>query len=157
MILETGKIVSVESEGLWVETIQRSVCGSCKAEKGCGQSLMAKWGGKSTYLWVLLDGRNAQDYQQGDEIQLGIPEDVMVQASLLAYVMPLLLMVLSTWAAHSLFGSEQLTALGALIGLIIGGVMLRWHSHLIRFDTRFQPILVDERQAIKFCESLGQS
>lgn len=156
MILETGKIVSIEPEGVWVETIQRSVCGTCKAEKGCGQSLMAKWGAQASYIWVLLEGRNADEYQIGDEIQIGIPEDVVVKASMLAYVMPLLLMLLTTIAAHLLFNHEALTALGALLGLVLGGFILRWHSQRSRYDARLQPVLVDERKPLMFFEPANQ-
>lgn len=156
MILETGKIVSIEPEGVWVETIQRSVCGTCKAEKGCGQSLMAKWGAQASYIWVLLEGRNSNDYHIGDEIQIGIPEDVVVKASMLAYVMPLVLMLLMTIAAHLLFNHEALTALGALLGLVLGGFILRWHSQRSRYDPRLQPILVDERKPLMFFEPANQ-
>jgi sigma-E factor negative regulatory protein RseC len=150
MILETGKIVSIEPEGVWVETIQRSVCGTCKAEKGCGQSLMAKWGAQTSYIWVLLEGRNPDEFHIGDEIQIGIPEDVVVKASMLAYVMPLILMLMMTTAAHLLFNYEVLTALGALLGLVLGGFILRWHSQRSRYDTRLQPVLVDERKPLMF-------
>ena len=150
MILETGKIVAIEAEGVWVETIQRSVCGSCKAEKGCGQSLMAKWGASPSYIWVLLEGRDPANYQLGDEIQLGIAEDVVVKASLLAYVMPLLLLVAGTLVGQWLFGSEAAVALGALLGLVAGGLILYWHSRYSRYDSRLQPVLVDERKPLKF-------
>ncbi len=150
MILESGKIVSIEAEGVWVETIQRSVCGSCKAEKGCGQSLMSKWGGQTSYLWVLLDGRDPADYHLGDEIQLGIPEDVIVKASMLAYVMPLITLMLGTLIAHNIWATDGYTALGALLGLVLGGAILRLHAFLRRHDKRLQPVLVDERQPLAF-------
>lgn len=156
MILETGKIVSVEPEGVWVETIQGSVCGSCKAEKGCGQSLMAKWGARASYIWVLLEGRNPDDYRVGDEIQIGIPEDIVVKASLLAYVMPLLLMLILTISAHYLFNSEGLTVIGALLGLVVGGFILRWHSARSRYDPRLQPVLVDGRKPLTIYEPSQQ-
>ncbi|ACE84498.1 SoxR reducing system RseC family protein [Cellvibrio japonicus] len=150
MILETGKIVSIEPEGVWVETIQRSVCGTCKAEKGCGQSLMAKWGANPSYLWVLLEGRDPAHYRIGDDIQIGIPEDVVVKASLLAYVMPLLLIVLGAVGGQVLFASDLASGLGALGGLVLGGLFLRWHAVRSRYDSRLQPVLVDERKPLHF-------
>ena len=156
MILETGKIVSIEPEGVWVETIQRSVCGTCKAEKGCGQSLMAKWGAQASYIWVLLEGRSPNDYSIGDEIQIGIPEDVVVKASLLAYIMPLVLMLVLTITAHYFFSHEGVTALGALCGLLLGGFVLRWHAQRSRYDPRLQPVLVDGRKPLMIFEPAHQ-
>lgn len=144
MIAETGRVVAIESDGLWVETIQRSTCGSCAAQKGCGQSLLARLAGHSSYLWVLLEGRDSRAYQLGDEIQLGIPEDVVVKGSLFVYLLPLLLMILGSGLAHSWFASEGLSVLGALAGLLFGGLVVRWRAQQTRFDPRLQPVLLDK-------------
>ncbi|MDQ2075280.1 SoxR reducing system RseC family protein [Marinimicrobium sp. ABcell2] len=148
MIAETGRIVAIEAEGLWVETIQRSTCGSCAAEKGCGQSLMAKLSGHTSYLWVLLEGRNPDDYQLGEEIQLGVPEEVVVKGSLFVYLLPLLSMILLSGLAHSVFAHEGLSALGGLLGLLAGGLLVRWRAHQTRYDPRLQPVLLDERAPV---------
>lgn len=148
MITETGRVVAVESEGLWVETIQRSTCGSCSAQKGCGQSLMAKLMGHTSYLWVLLEGRDASDYKLGDEIQIGVPETVVVKGSLFVYLVPLVLMLLVAGLAQSLTGSDGWSALGALVGLFLGGAVVRWRARQTRHDPRLQPVLLDERQPV---------
>ncbi len=156
MILETGRIVSIEPEGLWVETIQRSTCGSCKAEKGCGQSLIAKWSGHTSYIWVLLEGRNPANYQLGDEIKLGIPEDVIAKGAMLVYLLPLITLLAATLLAHHFFANELITTLSAFAGLAVGGLMLRWHAYRTRFDSRLQPVVVDDREPLHFFEPVGQ-
>jgi sigma-E factor negative regulatory protein RseC len=148
MIIETGRIVAVETDGLWVETIQRSTCGTCAAEKGCGQSLMARLTGHTSYLRVLLQGRDPEGYHLGDEVQIGVPEDVVVTGSLLVYLLPLLAMILFSGAAHHLLGYEGLTILMALIGLLAGAMLVRWRAHVTRNDSRLQPVLIDERQPL---------
>jgi sigma-E factor negative regulatory protein RseC len=152
MIIETGKVVSVEPEGVWVETISRSVCGSCKAEKGCGQSLMAKWSGHSSYIWVLLEGRDPDLFHPGDSIQIGVPEDVIAKGSMLVYLVPLVVMVLATIVADKQFASEAVTIVSAIGGLFLGGAVIRWHAWKTRFDPRLQPVLIDGREKIKFAE-----
>lgn len=154
MLLETGRIVAVETQGLWVETIQRSACGSCQAQKSCGHSLLAKFGASASSLWVLLEGRDASEYHLGDEVQIGVPEEVIANGSLFVYVVPLLTMVAATVIAHQQALSDGLTALCAFAGLVLGAIIVRWCSHLIRFDSRLQPVLVDEKtsvQAIQTC------
>lgn len=156
MILETGRIVSIEPEGVWVETIQRSTCGSCRAEKGCGQRLIAKWSGHTSYIWVLLEGRNPANYQIGAEITIGIPEEVIARGALLVYLLPLFTLLTATLLTHHLFANELVTTLSAFFGLAVGGIILRWHAYRTRFDSRLQPVLVDDRAPLRFFEPAGQ-
>src|SRR5690625_146626 len=111
MIAETGRIVAIEPECLWVETIQRSTCGTCVAQKGCGQSLMAKWTGHNSYLWVLLQGRDPDNYRLGDEIQLGVPEEVVVNGSLFVYLLPLISIILVRVLSHVMYAHDGLIIL----------------------------------------------
>jgi sigma-E factor negative regulatory protein RseC len=150
MILETGRIVAIEVEGVWVETIQKSACGSCKAEKGCGQSLLNKWDGHTSYIWVLLEGRKSENYHLGDEIQIGIPEAVVAKGALLIYMLPVLTLVLATSLAHAQFANEGITTISGFLGLFLGGLLVRWLSWRKRLDPHSQPVLVDEQKPLYF-------
>ena len=152
MILETGRIVAVEPQGLWVETIQRSACGSCQAQKGCGHSALAKFGASASYLWVLLEGRDASHYRIGAEVKIGVPEDVIAKGSLFIYMVPLIAMITATFIAHHYFNNDGWTALSALCGLGLGAAIVRAGSFLIRFDSRLQPVLIDEQSAVQLIE-----
>lgn len=149
MILETGRIVAVESDSLWVETIQRSTCNSCSAEQGCGQSLMAKLSGHTSYLRVLLQGRDASQFHLGDQVKIGVPEEVVANGSLFAYLVPLLTMLLFSGMVHWQIGREGLTILAACVGLLLGGLAMYWRAHATRNDSRFQPVLVDGCEPVR--------
>ena len=149
MILETGRIVAIEPQGVWVETIQRSACGSCQAQKGCGHSALAKLGASASRLWVILEGRDANRFSVGDEVQIGVPEEVIAGGSLFVYMLPLLTMIAATLVAHNSQLSDGLTAICALLGLLVGAAIVRWCSHLIRFDSRLQPVLVDAQTSVQ--------
>jgi sigma-E factor negative regulatory protein RseC len=144
MILETGRIVAIEPQGLWVETIQLSACGSCQAQKGCGQSLLAKFGASASFLWVLLEARDPKNYQIGNEVKIGVPEDVIAKGSLFVYMVPLLFMIAATVFAHQQMASDGVSAFYALGGLLLGAAIVRGHSYRTRFDSRLQPVLVDD-------------
>jgi sigma-E factor negative regulatory protein RseC len=156
MILETGRIMVIETEGVWVETIQKSACGSCKAEKGCGQSLINKWDGHTAYIWVLLEGRNPASYALGDEIQIGIPEEVIAKGALLVYMVPLLTLLIATAVAHNQFAHEGITTLSGFAGLLLGGLLVRCHSWRTRLDRNLQPVLVDDRKPLRFHQTVEQ-
>ncbi len=149
MILETGRVVAIEAEGLWVETIQKSTCNSCRAEPGCGQAMLTRLGGQPTsYLWVLLQGREPSNYHLGDEVQIGVPEEVIAKGSLFVYMLPLLGLLSGAGLAHHLWSHEAVTFVGAILGLLLGGVLVRWRAHQTRFDPRLQPVLVDDYKAL---------
>jgi sigma-E factor negative regulatory protein RseC len=154
MFIEIGRIVGIESESLWVESIQRSACGSCQAQKGCGHSMLAKWGVTASRLRVLLDGRDPSSFKLGDAVQIGVPEEVIAKGSLFVYLVPLLMMLATTFIAHQQGFGDGLSALSALAGLLLGALIVRWRSYQIRFDNGLHPILIDEQtsaQTIQIC------
>lgn len=143
MITETGRVVAIEQDGLWVETIMSSTCNSCAAEKGCGQGLIAKWGGHTTYIRVLLAGRSANSYQLNEEVTIGIPEDVIVKGSLFVYLLPLILLVGVSGLGHNLFDTEAAAVLGGGLGFALGSLLVRWRSWATRDNIRLQPQIQD--------------
>ena len=148
MLQEMGRIVAVESDALWVETIQQSTCGSCSAQKGCGQSLLSKIGIKPTYIRVLLEGRDAAHYKVDSSVTIGIPNDIILKSSLFVYFTPILLMLVFAGIAHTTMNSEGLSILGGLLGFLVGGGVIRYHSRISKDNPRLQPVLIDNRQTI---------
>lgn len=143
MILETGTVVAVESDGLWVETIQKSACEACVAEKGCGQKFLSKLAGKTTSIRVLLNNQPQQNFSIGQSVTIGIPEDVIVLASLLVYLLPIFGAVAGAAIVGINGGGDLQSISGALTGLLLGGWLVRLHSQKSRNDLRYNPILVD--------------
>ena len=142
MILETGIVVAVESDGLWVETIQKSACEVCVAEKGCGQKFLSKLAGKTVSIRVLRNKMSTEQYSVGQSVTIGIPEDVIVMASLLVYLLPIFAAIGGAW----LFSGSDLQAVaGALGGLVLGGLVVNLHSVRKRDDVRFNPVLIEEQ------------
>ena len=142
MILETGVVVAVESDGLWVETIQKSACEVCVAEKGCGQKFLSKLAGKTVSIRVLRNKMSAEQYSVGQSVTIGIPEDVIVMASLLVYLLPIFAAIGGAWLFS---GSDLHAAAGALGGLMLGGLVVNLHSVKKRDDVRFNPVLIEEQ------------
>ncbi|MDB4261124.1 SoxR reducing system RseC family protein [Porticoccaceae bacterium] len=142
MILETGVVVAVESDGLWVETIQKSACEVCVAEKGCGQKFLSKLAGKTVSIRVLRNKMSTEQYSVGQSVTIGIPEDVIVMASLLVYLLPIFAAIGGAW----LFSGSDLQAVaGALGGVVLGGLVVNLHSVRKRDDVRFNPVLIEEQ------------
>jgi sigma-E factor negative regulatory protein RseC len=146
MLIETGRVVAVDSDGLWVETIRQSTCGSCQAQKGCGHSLLNRIGeGKRGYIRVLPGDKGPDDCAVDDQVRISIPEEVILRGSLVVYMLPLLCMLAGAAAAvGALQGSQDvLAALGAALGFGIGFALVRWHAWYHRHDLSLQPTLLE--------------
>ena len=143
MVKETGRIVAVDKDAVWVETIQRSTCNTCAAQKGCGQSLLSRMGVKPSYIRVLLDGRPAEKYQLNQRILIGIPDDTVVKGSLLAYLLPLIFMLVFAGVAHTYLLQEVVVLAFGIAGFALGALLIRWHANYYQNDIRYQPRILD--------------
>lgn len=147
MIRETGRVVAIEDDSVWVETIQQSACQTCVAEKGCGQSLIAKITGKTTAIKVLLGQYDVSSVGMDESVVIGIPEHVVVSGTLLVYLLPLLTMIAGILLAGSLAitttTGDFYAVLGGLFGLVIGSLVVRVHSYLNRNNPDVHPVLIE--------------
>ena len=144
MLQEQGRVVAVESGAVWVETIQKSVCGSCAAKSGCGQRLLASFGAQANYLKVLLpDDGAANKHNVGDMVTIGLPEQAVVKASLLTYLLPLVVFVFFTAGAHALFNSDPLSIVAGIVGLLVGGALVRLCNFRQRSNPDFEPQIIE--------------
>lgn len=123
MITETGKVIAIKGDQVWVQTIRTSACQSCSARSGCGQKALASLsGGRANQILVA----NTVNARVGDDVTIGIDEQALLGASLHVYALPLGAMVLATIAGHNLGGGSDLGAmLGALAGLGGGFLLAR--------------------------------
>lgn len=143
MITETGRIVAIEDDGLWVQTIRKSACASCQAQKGCGQAVLAKMGREPGYIRVAHDG-SKDDFQLDQFVEIGIAEDVLMSASLLIYLLPLVTMITGILIVTLWQGPEWHSVVGGIAGLIGGGLVTRFILARGSRNERLQPILIKE-------------
>ena len=146
MLTETGRVVAVEADGVWVETIRQSTCGSCAAQKGCGHGLMNRISDGHRSLIRALPGRlTAAECQVDDQVRIAIPEAVILRGSLVVYVLPLLFMLGGAGLGTGVYpaAGDLAAALGAVAGFALGFSLVRLHAHLHRDDSSLQPTLLE--------------
>lgn len=141
MLEEKGRVVRVGSGIVWIEMIKQSACSSCSAQKGCGQSLIAKIGdGKR--LEIQVDNPNQIDVTVNDQVTLGVGERSFLTASLLVYMLPLLAMFIVAVTVQLAGFSEPKVILSAILGLAGGFLLTRFISGLISQNCSYRPVLL---------------
>jgi len=142
MLEENGIVTIVNENSLWVETIKQSTCGSCRARKGCGQQILAKIGAASASVKALIGKNDSTDYVVGDTVTIGVPENLVVSSSLLIYCLPLLFMMGFSGVAHMFLLNDGVMIMTGLLGLLLGGLLIRWYSKIIENDPSYMPTVV---------------
>lgn len=142
MICESGRVVSVDGEWVWVETLRTSSCVKCSAKAGCGQSLLNSiFAGKRHYVKVAANGM-ADKVHLHDQVEIAIPEHGIVKGSFVMYLFPLLMLIVGAGMAQEMAGSsDAYTIAGAAAGFLLSLLLVRLHAFLHRADPTYQPVL----------------
>lgn len=85
-ISHRGRIVSVTPEYTTVEIISESACSACHAKGLCGVS-------ESVRKEIKVPTRPWEEHREGDEVNLILSASMGLKAVLLAYVVPLVVLV----------------------------------------------------------------
>ena len=142
MICETGRIIAMEGEWVWIETQQMSACHSCAAKAGCGQHLLSNVFPSKRQHLKLSTRTFADTVQLYDNVELAIPEQSIVKGAFLLYGLPLLMLLLGTVAASSFFpANDAMAGLGAFIGFSAAVLIVRGHAYWHRDDPQYHPMI----------------
>jgi sigma-E factor negative regulatory protein RseC len=143
MLYETGVVVRTTADAVWVKTLRKSTCGGCQARHGCGQGLLQRALASST---ADIRARLARTdtpvgLQPGDEVEIGITEGAVVTASLLAYGLPIFMLIagcaIGAWYTLSDPAQLFLGGLGLGVGLLISRLVLDYFK-----PSYFEPLVV---------------
>ena len=125
MIKETGKVVKIVDDMVWVETTVTSSCNACAAKSNCGTSAIAKaFSDKS----VINEVENTLAAKLDDTVEIGIPEESVLLGSFYLYLLPLISAILAAiatqfWLSRFIQISEGsvifATFLGGALGFLI--------------------------------------
>ncbi|MEH6591570.1 MAG: SoxR reducing system RseC family protein [Halioglobus sp.] len=146
MLVETGRVVALETDSVWVETIRQSTCGSCAVQKGCGHGLINQVSdGSRSYVRVLPGKLTPSDCEINDQVKISIPEEVILRGSMIVYIVPVAAMLAGAASAVALVAGNEdvLAAVGAVAGFLLGTAFVRWHAWQHKDDSSLQPTLVE--------------
>jgi sigma-E factor negative regulatory protein RseC len=141
MIEEQALVLSTAKHGyVNVKIHRQSACESCQLKSGCGQSALTKLSSNKCIEFSVLNTIHAKP---GDVVFLAISEQGLLSASLLMFMMPLLVMLgVSVFAKSILAWPDGFVALSGLISLLLGFIYARYYAQNHLDDDRFKPEMV---------------
>jgi len=139
MIEQSAKVVKYDDKMVWVEAERQSTCSGCQIKQGCGTGMLAKHVGKRFSSIAVI---KTIDVAVGQQVQLAIPEETLLQGAFLMYILPLLLMFVVAAGARALNFNEAIEIFGGLSGLLIGFYWVK--LHLTNKKDGFQARIIEE-------------
>ena len=130
MLTESGRIVALDGDRAWVETLRESACGGCAARSGCGHGLLnsALPGSSRGLVRARLPEALRERLAVHDRVEISLPEASFVRAAAILYLLPLLAALAAALTGSILLapagtsaGADDLTvSLCAAAGLLLG-------------------------------------
>ncbi|MGR9044271.1 MAG: SoxR reducing system RseC family protein [Gammaproteobacteria bacterium] len=127
MLEDRALVMRVDGHRVHLKSLQSNACGHCLERQSCGTTLYAKALPKRELILV-----SELDLTAGDRVVVGIEDRHLLLASLLVYLLPLLLMLLCVGLFE---GSDQANALLAFGSLSAGFFVINHQQK--RFTRRF--------------------
>lgn len=139
MIETQAIVVAVEPGYAWVESERRSACSHCESGSSCGVSSLGKLFGVSRNRMRLDDPVGVRE---GDAVVIGLSEQHLLRAAALAYMLPLLVMLVVGLLSAQLGYSQAMTVVASLLGLAGGLWLVRQRSRRTAGGGLYNPILL---------------
>ncbi|CCQ72918.1 SoxR reducing system RseC family protein [Magnetospira sp. QH-2] len=113
----TAVVLAVSAEAVWLRAETKSACGGCSSSKSCGVSALSKFIGLKEVKFRL---DNSFDATPGERVVVGVTQSALLRASLVAYMVPVLGMIIAAVAASGAGLPEWGTVAAAGVGLTAG-------------------------------------
>jgi sigma-E factor negative regulatory protein RseC len=141
MIEEVVQVSRIEGDEIWISADRQSACGACSAKKGCGQGALSDWmSGQPVEMSVINPAGLLPSV--GQSVVIGLEEGSLMRASLLVYLVPLLMLVAFAVVARTLGAGEGAQVLLGIAGLIAGFIAVRWFTGRADGNQCYRPVLL---------------
>ncbi len=153
MLYESGLVISIENDIALVNTKARHTCSSCKAESSCGAGVLERYFGGGLFVSSIQNTLNAQP---GDEVVIAISETKVTQASFIAYLLPLLGLIVGSISGHFIFYQEIFSIILGAVGFGSGFIIIKvYHQKLVK-SHRYIPQMISKK-TLRSSPSLKES
>jgi sigma-E factor negative regulatory protein RseC len=137
-LLEAEAVVEmVRGDFVYISVYSNEGCKGCGKADACHTADLASLFGKRNKLVQI---NNDFDATTGERIVVGIQERALLQASFLAYVLPIIIMIIVAVSIKMAGLPDIFAAIGAMAGLVLGLVIL--HLRPARLMEKFRVVFL---------------
>jgi len=142
MIEELAVVVKIENHQVWVESGQNSACGGCQQKASCTTNTLGSVLKKKS---VPVD--SDIQLKTGDEVMVAIDESLLLRASLLLYLAPLIALFTGAGIADWLLADDALYADlwifgSALLSFLFSLWLINQAQNLLLLNYYARPVVV---------------
>ena len=141
MIEEQALVVAVESNQILVEASRQSACGKCAVKSDCGQSAVAQWAA-AKMINIPVSNPESLSISIGDTVVVGIDEQSFVRASVLLYLLPLLVMFAAGLVATAIAAIEGVVIGASLSALLLSFYLLKIYTKKFQHNSDYQLVVL---------------
>ena len=114
MLEQTARVVKATPDGVWVQAVEPSGCGTCGGQ-GCSSRRIAELFQRTPRQFPV---QSEIELAAGDRVIVGIADGAVLQGALRLYGLPLLMMLAGASLAQAIWPGD----LAALAGTVAGGI-----------------------------------
>jgi sigma-E factor negative regulatory protein RseC len=162
MVEEQAIIVSTHQNQVGLEILRNKPCGLCGQTRGCGLSF---WGKLFAHRANTFKAKNHIEAKVGDVVIVGVEESALLFSAVAVYGIPLLFLLIGSFSGNTLgdgLHADRNTAIGALLGLLLGYVWVKGHAQGRSLDARYSPVILrlaipcSNSNVIRECKSVNK-
>ena len=142
MIEELAVVIKIENHQVWVEAGQNSACGGCQQKASCTTNALGSVLKKKS---VPVD--SGIQLKTGDEVMVAIDESLLLRASLLLYLLPLIALFtgagIADWLlADNILYADLWIAGSALLSFLFSLWLINKAQSLLILNYYARPVVV---------------
>lgn len=121
MLEQTAEVITAAPEGVWVQAVESSGCGTCGGQ-GCSTRRIAELFRGSPRGFLV---ESALPLEPGDRVVIGIPPGSVLAGAVRAYGIPLATMFAGALFAQAIAPGDAPAVAGLLAGAVVGVLIVR--------------------------------
>lgn len=143
MIEALAVVVKVENHHIWVEAGQNSACGGCVQKASCSSNVLGNTLKKKS---VPVD--SVIKLNVGEQVLVGIDEKLLLRASLLLYLLPLIALFtgagISDWLLAGMPSVDVVTAISGFLSFLLCLWLINIAQSRLIFNYYARPVVINK-------------